>query len=99
MTKIDENLLLKLEKLAKLKLDPTERSIIRTDLEKIVSMFDQLQEVNTDSVTPTMHMSPSPSTIRSDEICDELTNHAALSNTPQEIDGSIGVPKFLKPKG
>jgi len=44
MTKIDENLILKLEKLARLKLTDDERVEINQDLGKIVAMFDKLQE-------------------------------------------------------
>lgn len=98
MTKINENLILKLEKLAKLRLTEEERTEISQDLNKIVAMFDKLQEVDTEGVTPTRHMVDHDHPLRDDKIQGQLSNEEALANAPKSIDGHIAVPKFLKPK-
>ena len=98
MTKIDENLILKLEKLARLRLTDEERSEIHQDLNKIVSMFDKLQEVDTEGVAPTRHMVDHDHPLREDKVKGQLTNEESLANAPKSIDGHIAVPKFLKPK-
>ena len=98
MTKIDENLILKLEKLARLKLTDDERSEIKGDLNKIVEMFDKLQEVDTEGVEPTRHMTDHPHPVREDEVHGQLSREDALANAPESKDGHIAVPKFLKPK-
>jgi len=98
MTKIDENLISKLEKLSKLKLNPDERAIITKDLEDIVNMFDKLQEVDTTDVPPTTHITTHEHPLRTDETSGELTTEEALVNAPETHDDFIAVPKFLKPK-
>jgi len=98
MTKIDEKLILKLEKLARLKLTDDERAEISQDLNKIVDMFDKLQEVDTDGVAPTKHMTDHAHALREDVVQGQLSNKDALINAPKSIDGHIAVPKFLKPK-
>lgn len=98
MTKIDENLILKLEKLARLKLTDDERVEINQDLGKIVAMFDKLQEVDTAGVVPTRHMTDHDHVLREDLIQGQLSNEEALKNAPKSLDGHIAVPKFLKPK-
>ena len=97
MTKIDGKVISKLEKLSRLKLSNDERTQIVTDLYSIVSMFDTLQEVNTDGVKPLRHMSEVVNVLRDDEVANELTREEGLSNAPETHDGFIAVPKFLKP--
>ncbi len=98
MTKIDENLILKLEKLARLKLSDDERMEIHKDLSKIVDMFDKLQEIDTEGVVPTKHMTDHVHNLREDKVSGQLSNEEALENAPEKVDGHIAVPKFLKPK-
>lgn len=97
MTKIDENLISKLEKLSRLRLNPDEKVKIASDLEKIVDMFDKLQEVDTEGVVPTMHMSNSRHPLREDRVQNELTTDEFLKNAPELYKDFIAVPKFLKP--
>ena len=98
MTKIDEKLISKLEKLSKLRLDPAEKEQITKDLEDIVAMFDKLLEVDTEGVTPTTHMSEHEHPLREDVVGNELKVEQVLKNAPESKDNFIAVPKFLKPK-
>ena len=98
MTKIDEKLISKLEKLAKLRLNSDEKEQITRDLKKIVGMFDKLQEVNTTGVEPTRHIVRHEHRLRNDEVGNELSVERALRNAPLAKNGFIAVPKFLKPK-
>lgn len=95
MTKIDVKLISKLEKLSRLKLNDSERSKISEDLDSIVSMFDTLQEVDTEGIAPLRHMSEVVNVLRADEVQGELTNEAALKNATTTHEGFIAVPKFL----
>jgi len=99
MTKIDENLISKLEKLSKLKLNKEEKVQISRDLEDIVQMFDKLQEVDTTGVEPTRHITTHRHPLRSDEVSDELKPEEALYNAPETHEQFVAVPKFLQPKG
>lgn len=98
MTKIDENLISKLEKLSKLCLNSEEKSKISDDLEQIVEMFDKLEEVNTEGVVPTRHMTTSQHPLREDAVANELGVDRVLKNAPEQHERFIAVPKFLKPK-
>ena len=98
MTKIDENLISKLEKLSKLSLKPEEKKQISRDLEDIVNMFDKLQEVPTEGIEPTRHITSHVHPLRKDEVGNELSNEEALKNAPETNESFIAVPKFLKPK-
>ncbi len=98
MTKIDENLISKLEKLSKLRLNEQEKKQITKDLKDIVEMFDKLQEVDTSDVEPLRHIVRHRSPMRKDEVKNELSNEEVLKNAPEAKDGFFAVPKFLKPK-
>ncbi len=50
--KIDKELILKLEKLARLSLNDEERAIISKDLERILDMVDKIGELDTDGIEP-----------------------------------------------
>lgn len=95
MTKIDEKVISKLEKLSRLQLTTQERGQIAIDLGSIVEMFDTLQAVDTEGVEPLRHMSEVVNIVREDIIENQLSNEEALKNAPQTYDGFIAVPKFL----
>ena len=99
MSKVDEEVISKLEQLARLNLNPSERDQISKDLNSIVKMFDSLSEVNTDDVEPLRHINADiVNRLRNDQVDGELTQDAALSNVKNNKEGYIAVPKFLKPK-
>ncbi len=98
MTKIDDKLISKLEKLSKLKLNKEEKVQISSDLEDIVQMFDKLQEVDTTGVKPTRHITTHQHPLRPDKVGNELTPEEALHNAPKTHEQFVAVPKFLKPK-
>lgn len=98
MTKIDDHLISKLEKLSRLQLETTEKEKIKEDLNSIVEMFDKLEEVDTDGVAPIRHVSGIVNRKRHDVVSNELSRDQALSNVKSKKEGFIAVPKFLKPK-
>ena len=99
MSKIDEATLVKLERLARLKLSSQERSKISSDLSSIIDMFDRLNEVDTENVEPLRHINRDIiNRLREDQIDGELSQEQALTNVSNKKDGYIAVPKFLKPK-
>ena len=83
MTKIDEKLISKLEKLSKLKLNREEKVQISADLEDIVQMFDKLQEVDTTGIEPTRHITTHQHPLRPDKVANELSTEEALHNAPK----------------
>ena len=92
--KIDDQLILKLEELAKLNLTDTERVEIKKDLEKIFTMFEKLKEVDTEDIEPFVHFNQLGE-IRKDQVGSHVSNDEALSNAPAEYDPYFIVPKII----
>ena len=98
MTKIDENLISKLEHLSKIKLSDNEKVQIIEDLNSIVEMFDKLQEVDTTDVEPLRHISENINQFREDVVAGEFKQGEGLKNVKRTKGDFIAVPKFLNPK-
>ena len=93
--KIDRDLILKLENLAKLELSETERERLGTDLTNILNMVEKLNEMDTSKVEPLTYISDVVNMLREDEIKNQVTNEQALSNTPEKNEPYFKVPKVL----
>ena len=64
---IDENLMRKIAKLARLKITPEEEKIYSRDLQKILDYVEQLNGVNTEGVEPLVHGFPLEEHFREDK--------------------------------
>jgi len=93
---INEDLILKLEKLSRLNLNEEDRKIIKDDLRSILDMIDKLQEVDTENEEPLLYMNQEEYKWRADKINNELDIKAALKNSPNATEEYFTVPKVLK---
>lgn len=98
MDKIDDELISRLERLARIRIHKNEREKLKTDLNRIVEMFDKLQEVDTRGVEPIRHMNEFNDSMREDQPASMLSAEEALSNVANKSDNYIQVPNFLKLK-
>ncbi len=92
---VDEKLILNLEKLSRLSLSAEERITLKQDLEAILDMVRKLEEVDTAGVEPLMHMTEDFSSLREDEVRDQLTMKEALKNAPKKQDPFFKVPTVI----
>lgn len=92
---IDESVILKLEKLAKLKLEQDEQAILMKDINDILKMVEKLNELDTDGVEPLVYLNLDVSPLDEDEPSEMLSQKDALSNAPESKDGFFSVKKFL----
>jgi len=92
---IEKKVILKLERLAKLKLSDAERTEIGEDLEKILAMVNKLEEVDTENVEPLVYIHNEINSWRSDEVGEMLTTEEAMQNAPKRIDNYFAVPKII----
>ncbi len=92
---INEELIDKLERLAKLSLSTEEREIIKKDLGKILEMIDKIQEVDTENVEPLRYINEDVNVLRPDEPLNEISNEEALKNAPSSDAPYISVPKVI----
>ncbi len=91
----NDSLISKLEGLAKLKFDETERVKIGQDLEKILQMVSTLERIDTDHIAPLVYLNEAPDSTRADEVQGQLTKKEALANAPQHNDDFITIPKVI----
>jgi aspartyl-tRNA(Asn)/glutamyl-tRNA(Gln) amidotransferase subunit C len=93
---VDEALVLKLEKLARLKLTDTEKEKLKNDLDKIINMFSMVAEVNTENVAPLIHMSNETNVLREDVIGNHLDISKMNDVAPLIKHNMFAVPKVIE---
>jgi aspartyl-tRNA(Asn)/glutamyl-tRNA(Gln) amidotransferase subunit C len=92
---INEELIVKLEKLSKLELSEDEREIIKKDLGNILDMINEIQEVDTTNVEPLQYVNERFNAFREDIPENEISNKEALKNAPETEGPYIKVPKVI----
>lgn len=93
---INQELILKLEKLSRLNLSDEDRKIIKDDLKSILDMIDKLQEVDTENEEPLIYLNQEEYKWREDKVNNELDRVKALKNAPNATEEYFTVPKVLK---
>ena len=93
---VDESVISKLEKLAKLKLTDLERTEMKLDLDKMLDMVDKLSEVNTDGVEPLVYMHEEKNVLRKDGVANVLSREEGLKNAPIGVKPYFAVPKVIQ---
>lgn len=94
--KVDEQLISRLEKLARLKLSSSERSSFVGDLNNILGMIEKLQELDLDDVEPLVYVNADKMRLRPDVKQGEVTQEEALYNAPDHDGRFFKVPKVIK---
>mgnify|MGYP001215175573 CR=1 FL=1 len=94
--KVDKKLVDKVAGLAKLDFDETSKEKMVSDMNKIISFIDKLEELNTESIDPLVYMSLETNVLRTDEVGEHSTKENALKNAPQKDSDYFKVPKVLK---
>ena len=92
----DKNSTLKLAKLARLSLNDEQLDSLEKDLTSIVSLIDQLKEINTDKIDPTSNSLNQDLILRDDIAENKLSNEDLLRNVPDSELGFFVVPKVIE---
>jgi aspartyl-tRNA(Asn)/glutamyl-tRNA(Gln) amidotransferase subunit C len=95
---VNNELIDRLSNLAKLEFNEQEKVAIATDLAKIISFIEKLQEVDTAGVTPLIYLNEDHGVMRADVRDQLITKKEALMNAPQRDSDYIKVPKVLQKK-
>ncbi|MBC7512487.1 Asp-tRNA(Asn)/Glu-tRNA(Gln) amidotransferase subunit GatC [Candidatus Saccharibacteria bacterium] len=96
MTQISRDDVLKLATLSGLQLGDSEADGLQADIEAILGYVEQLNELNTDGVTPAYQVTGLQNVMRDDEIeSGPVTRETLLSLAPDKKDNHIKVPKVL----
>lgn len=92
----DKALISRLEKLARLQLDDSEKDRFAHDLAGILKMVDQLRELDTTGIEPLAYPVEVAPDLRADLVNDQLSQNASLSNAPKHDNQFFLVPKMKK---
>ncbi|MGC4037217.1 MAG: Asp-tRNA(Asn)/Glu-tRNA(Gln) amidotransferase subunit GatC [Chitinophagaceae bacterium] len=93
---VNDALIDKLAHLARLKFEASEKNEIKTDLQKMISFVEKLNELDTTGVAPLLHMSNEVNVLRDDEVKGSISREEALKNAPAHDDQFFKVPKVIK---
>lgn len=91
--RIDDAAMDNVELLAKLTLEPQEREKIRGEIEHILEYVEKLNELDTDTTEPLVHILPEINVFREDEETNGDGLADTLANAPKSKDGQFMVPK------
>jgi aspartyl-tRNA(Asn)/glutamyl-tRNA(Gln) amidotransferase subunit C len=92
---INNELISKLENLARLQLEPAEKESLMFDLSNIITMFNKMNEVDTNNVEPLIYINEQVNIWREDIVKNQLSNDEALLNAPEFSKPYFTVPKMM----
>ena len=94
--KVDKKLVDKIAGLAKLEFDEAAKEKMVSDMNKMISFIDKLDQIDTELIEPLVYMSEETNVLRSDEVGEHISKEKALKNAPQKDSDYFKVPKVLK---
>ena len=95
---ISKEEVLKIAKLAKLKINDDEIESYTEQMNSILEYISQLNEVNTDDVEPLSHVLDAVNITRDDTIKPSLPRESALENAAENDGEFIKVPEIIRSK-
>ncbi len=82
--------------LSRLNLTETEKERLTSEMEKIISYVDKLNELDTSDVKPMEHVIPIRNVLREDKTEKSYDREKILANAPFREDGCFKVPKVVE---
>ncbi len=97
MSNLNEEQLQTLSKLSRIQISKDESKILLTNLKKILSYIDMLDEIDTETVQPCNHVIKGVrAPLRDDEPERLMSRDEFLRNSPDKSGGFIKVPQVIK---
>lgn len=97
MATIDKQSIQNLIKLSRIECSEQEQESLVIDLAKVLSYIEQLQDIDTDNVTPcNTVLEDIGNVLRDDVVGETLPREVFLSNAPSQVGGIIRVPPVIK---
>ena len=94
--KIDEKTLDRIAELARLDYsDPAARKAVLSDMERVLSFVEKLNEVDTTGVEPLIFMTDEENVLREDVAEPSITKQDALKNAPVKDSDYFKVPRVV----
>ncbi|MCF8301267.1 MAG: Asp-tRNA(Asn)/Glu-tRNA(Gln) amidotransferase subunit GatC [Haliscomenobacter sp.] len=93
--KIDNNLILKLENLSRLKLSEDERVSMISNLSDMLKLVEKLEELPTDNVEPLIYVNGETNIWRNDASETLISAEMAVKNAPEAQENFFSVPRVI----
>jgi len=93
---VNDELVDKIANLSRLHFNNEEKAAIKNDLQKMIQFVEKLNELDTSSVEPLLHMTDSINILRDDEIKGSISREEGLKNAPLHDEQFFKVPKVIK---
>ena len=89
----------KLARLARLKFDTSEKEEIKQDLQRMIAFVEKLNALDLEGVKPLLHMTDEVNVLREDELKGSVSRDLALKNAPSHDGEFFKVPKVISNPG
>jgi aspartyl-tRNA(Asn)/glutamyl-tRNA(Gln) amidotransferase subunit C len=93
---VNDVLVEKLAKLARLQFNEGEKEIIKNDLQRMIHFVDKLNELDTTGVEPLLHMTDNVNILREDKVQGSVSREEGLKNAPDTDGIFFKVPKVIR---
>ena len=93
---VNDALVEKLARLARLRFNPAEKQAIQHDLQRMIGFVEKLNELDLEAVEPLLHMTPDVNVLREDEVKGSVTREEALKNAPAHDGTFFKVPTVIR---
>ena len=93
---IDNSIVRKVGKLAKIKIKESEENKLLDELNNILGWVDELKKVDTEKIEPMLSVFNESMVMRKDEVYSETSDDLVLKNAPESKSGFFVVPKVVE---
>lgn len=94
--KIDKDTVKNIAHLARLEFNEKQEEELAGEMSKILGWMEKLNEVDTSTTAPLIHISSELNVMREDEVSNTLSHEKALKNAPKKDSNYIRVPKVIE---
>ena len=94
--KIDKETIYKVADLARIEIKESEVEELQSDMSKILTFMEKLNELDTTNVEPLVYMNPEVNVWREDVVKQDLTVEEGLKNAALHNEDFFFVPKILE---
>lgn len=96
MSRISKEQVLHVAHLARLDMNEGEAETYKEQLDRIITMAEKLDELDTSNIKPTSHVFDINNVMREDQMEKGLPRDEVLKNAPDHQDGQIKVPSIIE---
>ena len=93
---IDNKIVRKVSKLAKIRINEQEEIKLIEELNNILGWVDELKKVDTEKIEPMLSVFNESMVMRKDEASSEISDELVLKNAPESKSGFFVVPKVVE---